>query len=52
MLHLDSDSVKKLLNFELSLLLSEEAFKLHSSGQVDQPLRTIIKGGENELLTI
>lgn len=52
MLHLDSDSVKGLLNFKLGLRLSEEAFRLHSSGQVDQPLRTIVRGGENELMGV
>ncbi|MGF6149682.1 ornithine cyclodeaminase family protein [Pseudomonas fluorescens] len=52
MLHLDSDSIKGLLSFELCLRLSEEAFRLHSSGQVEQPLRTIVKGGENELMGV
>lgn len=52
MLHLDSDSVKGLLNFKLGLRLSEEAFRLHSSGQVEQPLRTIIRGGESELMGV
>ncbi|QKE62704.1 ornithine cyclodeaminase family protein [Aquipseudomonas campi] len=52
MLHLDSDSVKKLLNFKLGLRLSEEAFRLHSSGQVEQPLRTIVRGRANELMGV
>ncbi len=52
MLHLDSNSVKKLLSFELGLQLSEDAFRLHSSGQVEQPLRTIVRGGENELMGV
>jgi ornithine cyclodeaminase len=52
MLHLDSDSVKGLLSFELCLRLSEEAFRLHSSGQVEQPLRTIVRGGESELMGV
>jgi len=52
MLHLDSDSVKGLLNLELGLRLSEEAFRLHSSGQVEQPLRTIVRGGESELMGV
>lgn len=52
MLHLDSDSVKGLLNLELGLRLSEEAFRLHSSGQVEQPLRTIVRGRDNELMGV
>ncbi|CAN7735541.1 ornithine cyclodeaminase family protein [Caballeronia sp. LjRoot31] len=52
MLHLDSDSVKEMLNFKLGLRLSEEAFRLHSSGQVEQPLRTIVRGGENDLMGV
>lgn len=50
--HLDGDSVRKLLNFKLSLQLSEEAFRLHSSGEVEQPLRTIVRGNENELMGV
>lgn len=52
MLYLDNNSVKELLNFKLGLRLSEEAFRLHSSGQVEQPLRTIVRGGENELMGV
>lgn len=52
MLYLDSESVKRLLNLNLALRLSEEAFRLHSSGQVEQPLRTIVRGSENELMGV
>lgn len=52
MLNLDSDVVRKVLNIELGLQLSEEAFKLHSSGQVEQPLRSIVRGSENELMGV
>ncbi|MHB0774487.1 ornithine cyclodeaminase family protein [Halomonas sp. WWR20] len=52
MLHVDGDSVRKLLDFKLGLWLSEEAFRLHSSNQVEQPLRTIVRGGENELMGV
>lgn len=52
MLHLDSDSVTQLLNIQLGLRLSEEAFRLHSTGQVEQPLRTIVRGGESELMGV
>lgn len=52
MLHLDSNVVRKLLDFELGLQLNEEAFRLHSSGEVEQPLRTIVKGSNNELMGV
>jgi ornithine cyclodeaminase len=52
MLYLGGDVVRRLLNFELGLHLSEEAFRLHSSGQVEQPLRTIVRGRENELMGV
>lgn len=52
MLHLDGSTVKSLINVQLSLHLSEAAFRLHSSGQVEQPLRTVIKGGDNALMGV
>ena len=52
MRHVDGDSIRKLLDFKLGIRLSEEAFRLHSSNQVEQPLRTIVRGSENELLGV
>lgn len=52
MLHVHGDSVRKLLDFELGLRLSEEAFRLHSSNQVEQPLRTIVRGNDGELMGV
>ena len=52
MLYLDSHSVTHLLNDALSLKLSEIAFKLHATGQVDQPLRTIVRGAEQQLMGV
>lgn len=52
MLHLDSDSVKGLLSYNRGVELSAVAFRLHSSGQVEQPLRTIVKGGESALMGV
>lgn len=52
MLYLDSHSVTQLLNDALSLKLSEIAFKLHATGQVDQPLRTIVRGAEQQLMGV
>lgn len=52
MLHVDGHSVRKLLDFQLGLILSEEAFRLHSSNQVQQPLRTIIRGNDNDLMGV
>ncbi|RMO89994.1 Ornithine cyclodeaminase [Pseudomonas syringae pv. philadelphi] len=52
MLYLDGNTVKSILNFKRGLELSEEAFRLHASGQVEQPLRTVIKGAENALMGV
>ncbi|MBJ7223538.1 MULTISPECIES: ornithine cyclodeaminase family protein [unclassified Brenneria] len=52
MLHVDGESIRKLLDFKLGIRLSEEAFRLHSSNQVEQPLRTVLRGSGNELMGV
>lgn len=52
MLYLDGEVAKRLLGPELSIELSEVAFRLQASGQVDQPLRTIVRGSAHDVMGV
>ncbi|TDB61633.1 Cro/Cl family transcriptional regulator [Photorhabdus khanii subsp. guanajuatensis] len=50
MLYVDKEAVARYLTMELSLKLSEIAFKLQSERKVEQPLRNIVKGEDGSLM--
>ncbi|MCE1782404.1 ornithine cyclodeaminase family protein, partial [Enterobacter hormaechei] len=52
MLYVDKETVARYLTMELSLKLSEIAFKLQSERKVEQPLRNIVKGEDGLMGTM
>lgn len=50
MIHINEEQVYKHLTMNEAITVAEQAFKLHSNGQTEQPLRAILDVGKNGLM--